>query len=194
MTATSRINAFMRAASAQLRSNDSVIAQRMSCALALEQLDAPRLPPAKTPVCALLADLLIDRQEDLLQRLALCAEDLHWRRAGFGKLPYDIDRKLAVTELLGPDGMFFRPDLRIGLLLQADGLHYPNHRHAAEELYFVLVGTACWAVDDAEPAPSAPGAFILHRSLQPHNMVTGSEPMLALWGWSGDIEGSSYAI
>jgi hypothetical protein len=96
MTATSRINAFMRAASAQLRSNDSVIAQRMSCALALEQLDAPRLPPAKTPVCALLADLLIDRQEDLLQRLALCAEDLHWRRAGFGKLPYDIDRKLAV--------------------------------------------------------------------------------------------------
>lgn len=194
MTATSRINAFMSAASAEFRRNDSAIARRIACALAIEQVGAPLLPAARAPVCAALGDLLANRHEDLLQRLAACAEDLHWRRAGFGKLPQDMDRKLAVVELLGPDGMFHVPDLRIGLLLQGEGLHYPSHRHAAEELYLVLDGTACWAVDNAVPAPRHPGAFILHGSHQPHEMVTGTEPMLALWGWSGDIAGSSYSV
>ena len=29
---------------------------------------------------------------------------------------------------------------------------------------------------------------------QTHNMTTYSEPLLALWGWTGDIDGASYSI
>lgn len=194
MTATSRLNAFMGAASALLTRDGSAIAQSVSQALAIKNAAPPALPPAQMPACAVLPDMLSDAQDEVTQRLAACAADLHWRQAGFGKLPGGTTQQLAVAELIGPDGLFRRSDIRIGLLIQREGFHYPWHRHAAEEVYLVLKGTALWAVDDADLSPRAPGSIILHRSQQPHTIVTDGEPICALWGWAGDIAGSSYSL
>jgi dimethylpropiothetin dethiomethylase len=131
---------------------------------------------------------------EMMQLLTVCAPDLHWRPAGFGKLPQQIRQKIAVVELLGPSGMYFHADVRCGLLIQCADVQYPRHWHAAEELYLVIKGTAHWTLDENTPVPRAPGAFVHHPSLQPHGMTTRAEPMLALWGWTGDIDGASYAL
>lgn len=194
VTATSRLNAFMVAASKRLEHDESAIAQSVSRALAIENVTPPILPPAKMPACAVLPKMLGDPLDELDRRLAACAADLHWRSAGFGKLPDDARHQLAVAELIGPDGMFHNQDIRIGLLIQREEFHYPWHRHAAQEVYLVLKGTALWAVDDMRPSPRAPGSIILHASHQPHTMMTLKDPICALWGWVGDIAGSSYSV
>ena len=194
MTATSRLNAFMLAASKRLGRDETATAQRISRALAIENLTPPALPAAQMPACAVLPDILGEPHDELTRLLAACAADLHWRKAGFGKLPQDTRDQLAVVELIGPDGMFRNRDVRIGLLIQRDGFHYPWHRHAAEEVYLVLTGTALWAVDHADPSPRAPGSIIVHESDQPHTMLTQNDPICALWGWVGDIGGSSYSL
>ncbi|MDW3223368.1 MAG: dimethylsulfonioproprionate lyase family protein [Paracoccaceae bacterium] len=194
MTTTSRLNGFMAAASAQLLRDDSKIADHIGTALAAGYAGPRALPPASMPACAILDSMLSNAEEDHIQKLAACAEDLHWRMAGFGKLSGEINNKLAVAELIGPDGLFVRPDIRIGLLLQREGFHYPNHSHAAEEIYLVLSGTAMWAVDNAEPIPRGPGGIIRHRSYQPHSIETIGEPLCALWGWVGDVAGGSYSV
>ncbi len=194
MTATSRLNAFMLAASKRLQREESAIAQSIGRVLAIENATPPKLTPFEMPACAVLPDILDDPKDELTRLLATCAKDLHWRMAGFGKLSEIAREKLAVAELIGPDGMFYNPEMRIGLLIQRDGFHYPRHRHAAQEVYLVLKGTALWAVDDEAPSPRAPGSIILHESLQPHTMVTLNDPICALWGWVGDIAGSSYSV
>ena len=194
MPATSRLNAFMHSAGEHFKKSDTEIARTISDVLATVHLVPPALAPASTSASASLSEMLSDTDDELLMLLAACAQDLHWRHAGFGRLPRDADEKLAVVELIGPDAMFPLPDIRIGLLLQREGFEYPRHWHAAEELYLILKGTALWAVDDLDPLVREPGRFVHHKSRQPHRMVTGPEPMIALWGWAGDVAGTSYAI
>lgn len=193
-TATSRLNAFMGAASRRLVRDESAIAQRVGRLLAVENVSPPALPPAQMPACTVLPAMLGHPTDDLTRCLAACVGDLHWRHAGFGKLPDDARRQLAVAELIGPDGLFRNQDMRVGLLIQRDGFQYPRHRHAAQEVYLVIKGTALWAVDDADPSPRAPGSVIVHASGQPHQMRTLEEPICALWGWEGDIAGASYSL
>ncbi|ABG33330.1 conserved hypothetical protein [Roseobacter denitrificans OCh 114] len=184
----------MQTAAAVVRRHDIEIARRISAALAVDQSHPPTLPPATVPACHILPELLSDPQSDLMSHLAGCRDDLHWRQAGFGKLPEPAAQKLAVTELIGPNGMFPAPDIRIGLLIQTGGFHYPKHQHAAAELYLILKGTACWGIEDEPPGPRAPGDFVHHKSQQPHRIITSDEPLLALWGWVGDIDGASYSV
>jgi dimethylpropiothetin dethiomethylase len=192
--ATSRLNAFLHAASERFKRSDTGIGGTISKALGTTHTGPPALPPATTLACDGLIELLSGSKDELLVLLANCAQDLHWRQAGFGRLPGEAQQKLAVAELIGPNALFPMPDVRVGLLIQNEGFHYPRHWHAAEELYLILRGTALWAVADTEPMPREPGSFVHHQSMQPHWMVTNQEPMIALWGWTGDIDGSSYSI
>ena len=194
VSATDRINAFLHAASYRFAAHDSDIARRVSSALQVTQTTPPALLGAALPACSSLPDLLSVPHDDLAMRLLACAPDLHWRRAGFGKLASVTEETLAVTEIIGPSGMFPHSDLRFGLLVQREGFHYPRHQHAAEELYFILEGTAHWAAEDHPPMPRAPGSFVHHAAFQPHSMITRSEPMLAMWAWVCDIEGTSYSL
>lgn len=188
------ISAFLSCAAEQVSRHDSEIAREMARALKNALAADPVLGPATTPASVILPAALEGAHEAILLKLRDCAEALHWRRAGFGNLPESASQHLAVTELVGPNGMFRMADVRVGLLIQHPGFQYLKHSHAAEELYLVLKGTADWAVDDAAPGLRPPGSFIHHRSFQPHRMTTHAEPLLALWGWTGDVTGSTYSI
>lgn len=192
--ATDRFGAFIRAASALLKKHDSVAAQHMSRTLEGAVLSPVHTAPSPTPIDLTEFQTIAQPRDDLAAALAACAGDLHWRQAGFGKIPPKDAHKLAVCEVVGPEGMFRLPQIRFGLLVQREGFHYPKHSHAAEELYFVLDGTGCWGKDNDEPTMRPPGTFIHHLSRQPHTMITRTEPMLTLWGWTGDVDGNSYTI
>ncbi|MFN3260737.1 MAG: dimethylsulfonioproprionate lyase family protein [Pikeienuella sp.] len=131
--------------------------------------------------------------DPLVEVLVPCLPLLEWRAPGFGRLSPEIADKMAVCEILGPDGMFIDPDIRFGLLVQRAHLLYPPHRHAAEELYLVLQGTALWAVDGEEPRPRRPGEFVHHAPRRTHAMRTEAEQLLAAWAWTGDIGAATYS-
>ena len=92
----------------------------------------------------------------------------------------------AAAELLGPDGSITGPDSeRFGLFFLNPGVTYPDHWHDADEFYFVLAGSAAWTVGD-EITRSSAGSYIRTPSQAVHRIITDDEPVLTVWGWSGD--------
>jgi mannose-6-phosphate isomerase-like protein (cupin superfamily) len=105
----------------------------------------------------------------------------------------DLAGRIAFAELIGPDAPLDAPACRIGFTLMAPGTFYPLHAHPAIELYLVIAGNAQWTTPESDRIVP-PGDFVLHRSNQPHAMRTHTEPLLALYGWRGDLETSAYYI
>ena len=178
----------------RLKKNKSIIAKEICDAMLAVESMPWSLKQSVSPSNVKFFNKLFEDKSDLVQRFADFADQLHWRQAGFGKLPENISQEISVTEFIGPNGIFENPNVRIGLLLQSPEIHYPRHWHTAEELYYIISGTAKWATDDEKEKPYQPGNFVHHMSGQTHNMTTCSEPLLALWGWTGDIDGASYSI
>jgi len=56
--------------------------------------------------------------------------------------------------------MVINETCRVGLFFQSQNTDYPNHRHAAEELYLVVSGNALWSNEsDTTPREKPPGEF-----------------------------------
>ena len=184
---------FLNALGKRIKEHKTDIAKNMSDVL-LGPLKKQKDKPPVSPTCSFDPALLSAHESNLINLLKDCINLLSWREAGFGKLPESISKQICVTELIGPNGLFEHSNIRIGLLLQKPEINYPWHRHAAEELYFILSGNAHWAVDDGELQPRPTENFVHHKPGQAHCVTTGVEPLLAMWGWTGDIDGSSYSI
>ncbi len=131
---------------------------------------------------------------DLYQAILQTSTDLSWRRPGFGKIPDAIASHMAVCEIIGPTGQIKHETVRAGLLFQAPDITYPRHSHAAEEIYLSLSGPVEWQVDESDWRHAFAGDFTHHLPHQPHAIRTGTIPLLAVWGWSGDIGAESYKI
>jgi mannose-6-phosphate isomerase-like protein (cupin superfamily) len=101
--------------------------------------------------------------------------------------------RIAFAELIGPHAPLTAPDCRAGFTLMAPDMFYPLHAHPAIELYLVISGHAQWTTPEAERIVP-PGEFVLHHSNQPHAMRTFAEPLLALYGWSGDIDTPAFYL
>jgi len=99
----------------------------------------------------------------------------------------DLATRIAFAELIGPDGPMDAPDCRLGFTLMAADTYYPMHAHPAVELYLVISGDAEWQTPSARRMVP-PGQFVLHRSNEPHAMRTFAQSLIALWGWSGDLD------
>ena len=66
---------------------------------------------------------------------------------------------------------------------QGPNTFYPAHNHENEEFYMILSGSCEWQRGDKVWRTMKPGDFLLHESLEPHAMRTGSEPLLCLCLW-----------
>ena len=86
----------------------------------------------------------------------------------------------------GPSGGPLMTDV-IGFLLLGPHTLYPDHAHAAEEVYHVVSGRASWRRGDGPWRPEPPGAVVHHAPHVPHAMRTEHEPLLALYCWMGDV-------
>ncbi len=97
-------------------------------------------------------------------------------------------------QLVGPEGLIKDDTIRSGVYFQSPQTFYQSHWHNAEEIYLVLSGTAMWQKDKTPFELQSPGTLIHHLPNQPHAMHAQDEPVLALWGWVGDIGFESYEI
>ena len=185
---------FLAAAGKKFQTHPSDIAQAIYQALVSDLILRQSPVVEAAPVDVSLSSFLQDGQSDLISLLLQCSDLLTWREAGFGKLPEEFSKRIFASEIIGPKGIIDNPSMRVGLLLQLDHVPYPKHWHSAEELYLVLLGEAHWSVDDGSSEVRSPENFIHHKSNQPHSMTTFDEPLLAMWGWTGDIDGQSYSV
>lgn len=185
---------FLAAARKKFQTHPSDIAQAIYQALVSDLIPRQRPVVEAAPLEVSLSNFLKDGKSDLISLLLQCSDLLTWREAGFGKLPEEFSKRIFASEIIGPKGIIDNPSIRVGLLLQLDYVAYPKHWHSAEELYLVLLGEAYWSVDDGSPELRSPENFVHHKSNQPHSMITIDKPLLAMWGWTGDIDGQSYSV
>jgi hypothetical protein len=125
---------------------------------------------------------------EILERLAPVHASLPWVYHYAPRSPAEeLADRIAFAELIGPDGPLWAPGCRVGFTVVAEQTAYPLHSHPAVELYLVLAGRAEWSTPTCNRRVP-PGDLVLHRSDEPHSMRTSDEPLLALWGWRGDID------
>ena len=87
--------------------------------------------------------------------------------------------------LVSPDGPYATDAIRISFGYWEQGLTYPQHRHAPEELYCVLAGGARFASEGRAPVEAAPGTLIHHEPNQLHGFEMHTAPLLAVAFWKG---------
>jgi len=144
---------------------------------------------ARLPVMRWLTELDADAAvfgADLVAAVRRAAPLLAWRQTYTSK---DLDpaflHNYGWSEIVGAAGPFESDRIACGFLILGPSTFYPPHRHAAEELYVPLSGTAAWQQGDAVWRDLPPGTPIHHRSEEPHAMRTGAGPLLALYVWRG---------
>ena len=188
---------FLAAAARAYRRHPSPIGRRLCDAIA----NAAGLPcapqPAEAPACGFLSQAFAAPDwgdGGLRDTLTPVLRSLPWQAQMAPKIGPGFERLYAAAEVVGPNGMIASRDCRFGVFVLAPGTHYPAHAHAAEELYLVLSGTAQWLTGEDEYAPIAPGGFSHHLPRQSHATRTGDAPLLALWGWTGNLDTGTYRM
>ncbi len=187
---------FLAAAAAALRARDLPAARHAGdlLAAAAQRADAGPEQPGFTPPYLERA-LEAPGADPLTRLLAPLAAALPWADTSANMtMPKGFRGRYTVTKIIGPDGMIAAADFRFGTFLQYPDTWYPLHHHAAEELYFILSGTAEWTRDGIDGQSEPPGTLLRHASHERHATRTLGEPLLALWVWLGDIGFGSYRV
>jgi len=99
----------------------------------------------------------------------------------------------ATGECIGSVGRFESNAITLGLFVLGPDTLYPAHAHPAEEFYIVVAG-------EAEFQKGAKSEFvnkrkddaIFHASDVSHAIRTTSQPMLAVYGWRGQLKEPSW--
>lgn len=133
------------------------------------------------------------RTRPLVDELDTVSDRIVWFQSPGARVPPGWAHRSAAAELVGPDGMIAESSLRFGVFYLSPGLHYPEHWHEAEEFYYVLAGSADWTISGQGRARRGAGDLVRTPSMARHAIETGAEPLLALWGWDGNIDYGTYA-
>jgi len=88
-------------------------------------------------------------------------------------------------ELFGARGHFAHDIIAAGFLVLGPHTLYPDHHHAAEEIYVPLTDGTSWRKGEGRFASRRAGEVIHHPSNVSHAMRVGEEPLVALYFWRG---------
>ena len=123
---------------------------------------------------------------------ARLSEQLKWHQASRG-VPEIFEGGYSFSVIIGDSGLFPSTNIRMGLFLQNQNVDYPSHAHEAEEFYLILSGHGSWQIGNSW-SDAIPGSIFNHQPGEFHRMITESEPLLAIWIWTGLIEGRYWFV
>lgn len=147
------------------------------------------------PLAGILESTLANTPHPLAPLIGAASPYIPWVPSGHGgRIRQDIAARMMTAELVGPDGAFYAPDIRLGLWLQGPGVDYVTRSHAAEESFAILAGRAVWTRGTGPEYTAGCGDMIHHPSHIDHSSRTKETPMLAAWRWSGDISFEAYSL
>jgi len=131
----------------------------------------------------------MDKFADYISRLS---KQLQWHQASRG-VPEIFEGGYSFSVIIGDSGLVPSKNIRMGLFLQNQNVDYPSHAHEAEEFYLILSGHGSWQIGNSW-YDAIPGRIFHHRPGESHRMITESEPLLAIWIWTGLIEGRYWFV
>ena len=123
---------------------------------------------------------------------ARLSEQLKWQQASRGVTEI-FEGGYSFSVIIGDSGLFPSTNIRMGLFLQNQNVDYPSHAHEAEEFYLILSGHGSWQIGNSW-SDAIPGSIFHHQPGESHRMITESEPLLAIWIWTGLIEGRYWFV
>ena len=126
---------------------------------------------------------------DYISRLSA---KVQWHQASRG-VPEFFEGGYSFSEIIGDSGLVPSKKIRMGLFLQNPNVDYPSHAHEAEEYYLILSGQGSWQIGNSW-YDANPGSIFHHHPEDSHRMITKSEPLLAIWIWTGAIEGRYWFV
>jgi mannose-6-phosphate isomerase-like protein (cupin superfamily) len=91
--------------------------------------------------------------------------------------------KYGYFELFGPSGHFLTNQMSLFVFFVDAESYYTWHNHEAEELYFVLSGSAKFESKSDDSKILMPLMTRFHKSFQPHSLTTYNEKCLSLVVW-----------
>jgi hypothetical protein len=168
---------------------------------ALAELERPPAPrdgagPARKPACrhldriwALAADgpPHISALANALRRLDPRLEWIQNPNYTVENLGVHYIDNYAYSDVMSPRGLLYSDRVALGFLLLGPGLHYPDHAHEAEEIYWVMTPGSRWRRGDEAWQPRDPGSLIHHPPWTRHATRSGGEPLLAFYLWRGAL-------
>ena len=102
--------------------------------------------------------------------------------------------KYGYFELFGPTGHFLTNKMSLFVFFLDAENFYTWHNHEAEELYFVLSGSAKFESKADESEILTPLKTRFHKSFQPHSLTTHNEKCLSLVAWRGKLNSESKVV
>ena len=126
---------------------------------------------------------------DYISRLSA---QVQWHRASRG-VPEFFEGGYSFSIIMGDSGLVPSKKIRMGLFMQNENVDYPSHAHEAEEYYLILSGQGSWQIGN-NWYDAIPGRIFHHHPEDSHRMITKSEPLLAIWIWTGMIEGRYWFV
>ncbi len=130
--------------------------------------------------------------KDISTAIGDLAQSLHWQR-----IPEHVPRPggsfmddYAFANLIGPGGVYPGDDFMLGLFIIGPGQIYPDHLHAAPELYWLFSGPTEWRFSvDGPWIQKKAGELHWNNSSESHAIRTLAAPLFAAWAWTRDIDG-----
>lgn len=116
-------------------------------------------------------------------------KSVHWRQTYKDTdIGDDFMDRFGCYSIIGDEAPFKSDLIRLFMVYMPAGLYYPWHQHPAEEIYFVVSGSAVFSRSGHPDKVLTEGQTAFHSSNQPHAMETQSEPILCLVVWRNHFE------
>ena len=156
-----------------------------------DEVSSPKVDPP-LPDLEMLSSQPVDAP--ITREIIAKITDFPWQTVDPEVAPEAVIGKQVYCDIIGPEGILNDDNVRMGLYLQSPNVMYPSHTHNAEEVYYVLSGTALWKNGGGPFIPYCPGSLVHHPSTQPHAITTQDEMLLSVWAWFGDLSFDSYCF
>ena len=131
----------------------------------------------------------------LLETFARYARALRWEqsyRKADRLVPQAMLDGYAFAEIIGQRGPFVSERIRAGIGVWGPGINYPRHRHAAEEIYALLAGSAEFQLGDAPPTTRHADDVVYVAPDTRHGFRTGDGILVVYYLWqAGDLRQTS---
>ncbi|PZQ95274.1 MAG: hypothetical protein DI533_19590 [Cereibacter sphaeroides] len=149
----------------------------------------PGVPALGVPAIPLITGLqavAAAQTAPIVEAIKAVASQAYWQQTySEAEVGRDFLNRYGWFELVGPTGHYLSDTMRAYIAFWGEGLHYPMHLHEAEELYYILAGSAEFHAAGQGSAILRPQDARHHASNQPHAMDTHAEPVLTLILWRG---------
>ena len=148
-------------------------------------------PLHRAPADLLEADTMLSssRFSALCTAIRHACPIMHWRQIYHGsRADTGFMDRLGCFSIIGNGAPFISDKLRLFMVYMPAHLHYPLHRHPAEEMYLVIAGNACFRRQGEKDSICSEGETVFHAHQQPHAIETYDMPMLSLVAWRNHLD------